>query len=61
MFLPQALLGTSRKGGKPGRRVVAKRFNILATERNWRSLVKMWQVERESEAERRHRPVRNMS
>lgn len=59
MFLLQALLGASRRGGKPGRMVFAEQFNILATKRNWEALLKMWKVERESKAKRRHLLVRD--
>ena len=34
-FLPQALMGRPRRRGRSGRRAVARRFNILATERDW--------------------------
>ena len=52
-FLPQALLRKPSRGKKEGRGLVAKRFNSLGKERNWGTIVDMWEVDREKERRRR--------
>ena len=46
LFLPQALLRSSDKGGQVGRGIVAKRFNLLAN-RCWGGLVSMLETDRQ--------------
>ena len=41
-FLPQALLRKLTRGGRAGRREVAKRF-LCVNEGDWGNLVKFWQ------------------
>ena len=51
LFLPQAVLRQSKRGGRSGRGLVARRFNALATGQ-WGQLVQWWEEDR-ADAERR--------
>ena len=56
LFLPQALLRHSRRGGRKGRAAVAARFNSLAVN-NWGRLVEVWKEDLRHDVDRAARRV----
>ena len=57
LFLPQALLRRPTRGGRVGRKEVAKRFNCL-TRGDWGSLIELWEKDKNvqtADKERRRR------
>ena len=45
-LLPQLLLRSARRGGKPGRGNVARRFSCLSMARDWGALLTLWWKDR---------------
>ena len=57
LFLPQALLRKPARGGRAGRKEVARRFNYL-TRGDWGTIVEIWEKDKTiqtAEKERRRR------
>ena len=56
-LLPQLLLRSARRGGKPGRGNVARRFSCLSVGRDWGALLTLWKKDRALLREERAREV----
>ena len=54
-LLPQLLLRSARRGGKPGRGNVARRFSCLSVARDWGALLTLWRKDRAMLREERAR------
>ena len=57
-FLPQCLQRTPPRGGRAGRKVVAKRYRLLS-EGDWGGLVELWQEDEARRGGRRRRKERS--
>ena len=62
MFLPQALLRQTKRGGKSGRKMVAQRFNALVNH-DWGKLVQLWEADMKWNSEvrsnQKHKDTKN--